>query len=58
MSVIIILILASLSMGLVFLGAFIWSVCTGQYEDTTTPSLRILADEPQTKNYQTKTTLK
>jgi cbb3-type cytochrome oxidase maturation protein len=49
MSVIIILILASLSMGLVFLGAFIWSVRSGQYEDTTTPPLRILADDPQTK---------
>ena len=58
MSVIIILILASLSMGLIFLGAFIWSVRSGQYEDTTTPSMRILADEPQTKIYETKTTLK
>jgi len=58
MSVIIILILASLSMGLIFLGAFIWSVRSGQYEDTTTPSMRILADEPQTKIYETKTPLK
>jgi cbb3-type cytochrome oxidase maturation protein len=49
MSVVIILILASLSIGLVFLGAFIWSVRSGQYEDTTTPSLRILADEPPPK---------
>ena len=45
MSVVIILILASLSIGLAFLGAFIWSVCSGQYEDTTTPSLRILAED-------------
>ena len=46
MSVIIILILASLTVGMVFLGAFIWSVRSGQYEDTLTPSMRILADEP------------
>lgn len=45
MSVIIILILASLAVGLLFLGAFIWSVRSGQYEDTVTPSLRILADD-------------
>ena len=45
MSVIIILILASLAVGLVFLGAFIWSVRSGQYEDTLTPSLRVLADD-------------
>jgi cbb3-type cytochrome oxidase maturation protein len=48
MSVIIILILASLTVGMVFLSAFIWSVRSGQYEDTLTPSMRILADEPPT----------
>ena len=46
MSVVIILILASLGVALLFLGAFIWSVRSGQYEDTLTPSLRVLADEP------------
>jgi cbb3-type cytochrome oxidase maturation protein len=46
MSVIIVLILASLVVGLIFLGAFIWSVRSGQYEDTLTPSMRILTDEP------------
>jgi cbb3-type cytochrome oxidase maturation protein len=45
MSVIIILILASLAVALLFLGAFIWSVRSGQYEDTLTPSMRILMDE-------------
>jgi cbb3-type cytochrome oxidase maturation protein len=29
-----------------FLGAFIWAVRSGQYEDTTTPSMRVLLDEP------------
>ena len=45
MSVIIILMLASLAVGLVFVCAFVWSVRSGQYEDTVTPSLRVLADD-------------
>ncbi|MGA2245922.1 MAG: cbb3-type cytochrome oxidase assembly protein CcoS [Verrucomicrobiota bacterium] len=45
MSVVIILILASLAVGLVFVGAFVWSVRSGQYEDTLTPSLRVLLDD-------------
>lgn len=45
MSVIIILILASLAMALLFLGGFIWAVRSGQFEDTLTPSLRLLPDE-------------
>jgi cbb3-type cytochrome oxidase maturation protein len=45
MSVIIVLILASLTVGLIFLGAFIWSVRSGQYEDTLTPSMRMLCDD-------------
>jgi cbb3-type cytochrome oxidase maturation protein len=49
MSVIVILILASLAMALTFLAAFIWSVRSGQYEDTTTPSMRMLLDEPHTE---------
>jgi cbb3-type cytochrome oxidase maturation protein len=46
MSVIVILIAASLTMALLFLGGFIWSVRSGQYEDTSTPSMRVLLDEP------------
>jgi cbb3-type cytochrome oxidase maturation protein len=46
MSVIIILILASLAVALLFLLAFIWAVRSGQYEDTFTPSLRVLAEDP------------
>jgi cbb3-type cytochrome oxidase maturation protein len=44
-SVVVILILASLMVGLVFVGAFVWSVRSGQYEDTLTPSLRVLAED-------------
>ena len=45
MNVIVVLLLASLGVALVFLAAFIWAVRTGQYEDTTTPSMRILTDD-------------
>jgi len=45
MSVIFILILASLGVALAFLAGFIWAVKSGQFEDTCTPSLRILMEE-------------
>jgi cbb3-type cytochrome oxidase maturation protein len=45
MSVILILILASLAVALGFLGAFIWAVKTGQFEDTCTPAMRILSED-------------
>jgi cbb3-type cytochrome oxidase maturation protein len=44
MSVIILLISASLIIALGFLAAFIWSVKDDQYEDDYTPSVRILFD--------------
>jgi cbb3-type cytochrome oxidase maturation protein len=58
MSVVIVLILASLTVGLVFLGAFIWSVRSGQYEDTVTPALRVLADETTEKISEPKSKIK
>lgn len=45
MSVIVILIFVSLSLALLFLAAFVWAVRSGQYEDTSTPSLRLLAED-------------
>jgi cbb3-type cytochrome oxidase maturation protein len=45
MSVLLILMLASLGIALLFLVAFIWSVNSGQFEDTCTPSMRILTDD-------------
>jgi cbb3-type cytochrome oxidase maturation protein len=45
MSVIVILILASLMVALLFLGGFIWAVRSGQYDDTCTPSMRVLTDD-------------
>jgi len=49
MSVILILILASLVVALAFLGAFIWAVRGGQFEDTTTPAMRILGEDEKAK---------
>ena len=56
MNVILILILASLFLALVFLGAFFWAVRSGQFDDTQTPSMRILMDDnvPATSNPTTK----
>ncbi len=35
----------SLAFALTFLAAFIWAVRSGQYEDPTTPALRVLVDD-------------
>jgi cbb3-type cytochrome oxidase maturation protein len=45
MNVILILIPVSLAFAGAFLLAFIWSVRNGQFEDTDTPAMRILAEE-------------
>jgi cbb3-type cytochrome oxidase maturation protein len=45
MIVIFLLIPLSIIIALCFLGAFIWAVRSGQYEDTCTPSLRLLLEE-------------
>ena len=53
MSAIMILIPLSILIATSFLACFIWAVRSGQYEDTCTPSLRMLTDEPDlppTKN--------
>ena len=42
MSVIIILIIISVIVAIFFLGIFIWAVKTGQFDDTVSPSIRIL----------------
>lgn len=45
MSVIILLLIASISVAGLFLGAFIWSVKSGQYDDENSPSVRMLFDD-------------
>jgi cbb3-type cytochrome oxidase maturation protein len=46
MSVIVLLLIASLSVALVFLGAFLWSVKNRQFDDDFSPPRRILFDDP------------
>jgi cbb3-type cytochrome oxidase maturation protein len=45
MSVIIILLIASISIAALFLLGFLWSVKSGQYDDDVSPSIRILFDD-------------
>lgn len=49
MSVIVILIAVSLLVAVGFLAAFLWAVKSGQYNDTYTPSVRILFDDDDKK---------
>lgn len=50
MTILILLILASLAVAGFFLGGFIWAVRSGQFDDTSTPALRILTDDlPETR---------
>ncbi len=49
MIIIFLLIPLSIVVAAGFLWAFIWAVRTGQYEDTCTPSLRMLMDETAAK---------
>ena len=55
MGIIFILIIVSLIIALGFLGAFVWAVRSGQYDDDYTPSIRILFDDDkQSKNTKNK----
>ena len=45
MSVILILIITSIVVATVFLGAFFWALKSGQYDDTYSASVRMLFDE-------------
>ncbi|MGN6435522.1 MAG: cbb3-type cytochrome oxidase assembly protein CcoS [Agriterribacter sp.] len=49
MSVIIVLLLASISVAGLFLFAFLWSVKSGQFDDDYAPPSRILFDETSHK---------
>ncbi len=50
MSVIFILIASSVLVASLFLGAFIWAVRSGQYDDDQSPAVRILIDEKKQSN--------
>ncbi|WKK79248.1 cbb3-type cytochrome oxidase assembly protein CcoS [Marivirga arenosa] len=49
MSVMIILIIVSLFVASGFLAAFIWAVKSGQFDDASTPSYRMLWDDATTQ---------
>jgi cbb3-type cytochrome oxidase maturation protein len=44
MSVIVLLIVAGGVVAAGFLGAFVWAVRSGQFDDTCTPAIRVLLD--------------
>ena len=48
MNIFYLLIGVSLLAALIFLGAFIWAVRNGQFDDNETPAIRILFDEEKT----------
>ena len=52
MKIIFLLIIISLIVALGFLGAFLWAVKDGQYDDDVSPAIRILFEDEtqQTKN--------
>ena len=56
MSVLYLLILAALFVAIGFLLAFIWAVKTGQFDDTHTPSMRILLDDEDPSSSNEKNT--
>ncbi len=45
MLVVFLLIFISLTLATAFLACFFWAVKSGQFEDTCTPSMRILSEE-------------
>ncbi len=48
MNIFYLLIGVSLFVALIFLGAFIWAVRNGQFDDNETPSMRVLFDDDST----------
>ena len=53
MSAILVLIGFSLLVALFFLGAFLWAVKSGQYDDKYTPSVRMLFDDNKAESKNT-----
>ena len=53
MNIFYLLIGVSLFAALIFLGAFIWAVKTGQFDDNKTPSIRMLFDDDPIEDEET-----
>lgn len=45
MAIITLLISISITIALLFLGVFLWSLRSGQFDDTTTPAMRMIFDD-------------
>ncbi len=52
MKIIVLLILISVSIAAIFLAIFYWSMKNGQYDDTYTPSVRMLFDPSKPSDEQ------
>ncbi|MBL7994958.1 cbb3-type cytochrome oxidase assembly protein CcoS [bacterium] len=52
MTILIVLVITSLTLAVGFLIAFLWAVKSGQFDDTYTPSVRILLDGKSTEKIQ------
>ena len=50
MNILGLLIFASLAIATIFLLGFIWAVRSGQFEDTSTPAMRLLMDDAERQN--------
>ena len=53
MNIFYLLIGVSLFAALIFLGAFIWAVKSGQFDDNKTPSIRMLFDDETAEDEET-----
>ncbi|MGC3943036.1 MAG: cbb3-type cytochrome oxidase assembly protein CcoS [Chryseolinea sp.] len=53
MGIITLLISISITIAIVFLGVFIWSLKSGQFDDTTTPAMRMIFDESKSRSKKT-----
>jgi cbb3-type cytochrome oxidase maturation protein len=49
MIIVVLLIAISLTIALLFLGLFLWSIRSGQYKDIYTPAIRILFEDKNRK---------
>ena len=55
MGIIVLLIAISVTIAVLFLGIFYWNIKSGQYDDTYTPSVRMLFDDKPKKVDEIKT---
>ena len=54
MNIVIILIAISLAIAVMFLGVFLWALKSGQYDDTYSPSVRMLFENKSNKEVENK----